>query len=456
MTSTVSRVHFTACLLLAMLATALHSPGHLSADSSVQLHEAATGVAVGWSPPFTSALLRWLGGGELASALLVLLQSAATYFGLYLAFAHRRDPAADGTTGASCWLRGLVATVLVLNPVVFLYVGIVWKDVLLATLSVLSLGVCLSASRQAGNARLLLCGLSLLLLLPLPMVRQQGLFLLPLLAIPPLLVLLAGRAPRVRLVALAFTLAAMAASYVWLGGAVEASIQRGDGRDISVGLRSLKVFDLAGIEKRVETGPFARSGASPVELAAIDALYTGERVDYVADDPLTVPLFGRLEEGRIDELWRESLGRDWRAYLAHRAEASAWLFGMHGVGRCLPVHVGVEGIPGYLDPLRIERIQDPRDAWLYARAVPLFETPLFGHWFYAAALLVVTAASVVLARGLRRWMLLSYALAIAAFYASFVPTAIACDFRYLYFGIPMVTALALALLAGDRDMPAPR
>jgi hypothetical protein len=34
------------------------------------------------------------------------------------------------------------------------------------------------------------------------------------------------------------------------------------------------------------------------------------------------------------------------------------------------------------------------------------------------------------------------------FYLSYLPTAIACDFRYLYGGIPLVTLLWIVLLAG--------
>ena len=54
-------------LLLASGAVALHWPGHVSMDTSIQLYEASIGKSAGWQPPFTAALMKWLGGGEAAT-----------------------------------------------------------------------------------------------------------------------------------------------------------------------------------------------------------------------------------------------------------------------------------------------------------------------------------------------------------------------------------------------------
>lgn len=51
-------------LLLAIAALALHLPGEVSFDSSVQLLEAQTGVSRSWNPPFMSALLQLFGGRD--------------------------------------------------------------------------------------------------------------------------------------------------------------------------------------------------------------------------------------------------------------------------------------------------------------------------------------------------------------------------------------------------------
>jgi len=51
-------------------------------------------------------------------------------------------------------------------------------------------------------------------------------------------------------------------------------------------------------------------------------------------------------------------------------------------------------------------------------------------------------------RGRSRAALLVVGASVMLFYASFVPTAIACDFRYLFPAIPLLTLLATALLLG--------
>ena len=61
-----ARVIAAMAFLLAAAAIAVHAPGQVSMDTSVQLHEASIGRSISWNPPFMSALLRWLGGGELA------------------------------------------------------------------------------------------------------------------------------------------------------------------------------------------------------------------------------------------------------------------------------------------------------------------------------------------------------------------------------------------------------
>jgi hypothetical protein len=45
-------------------------------------------------------------------------------------------------------------------------------------------------------------------------------------------------------------------------------------------------------------------------------------------------------------------------------------------------------------------------------------------------------------------MCMAASLASGLFYLSFLPTTIACDFRYMYAGIPLVTMLWMVLLAG--------
>lgn len=297
------------CAVLALVAVALHAPGHLSVDTSIQLHEAFTGRITSWAPPFMSALLYWLGLGAVGTALFVALNTGATYGAYRLALG-------SATAGSWTWWRWLLALAVVANPVVFAYVGIVWKDVLLASLCALSLGLSIAAAREGRWMRVLLASLALAVLLPIPLVRQQGFLMLPVFAISPAyLVASAGwRTRRGRAIAVACVVAGTLLGYLAVRAAVESSFQRNasgsiyaaHGSDVGVGTRLIKLYDIAGVEARVDRGPLARRGASGESLAAVERLYTAERIDTL-DGPAVNAAFARVPGDALDPAWREAI-----------------------------------------------------------------------------------------------------------------------------------------------------
>ena len=111
-------------LSLAMVAIALHSPGQMSMDTSMQLYEAHIGKSVSWNPPFMSALMKWLGGGEVATAFIVLICSSLTYLSLgFVTASILRNRTILGYPRIEAW-RIVLCALLLLNPVLFIYVGI--------------------------------------------------------------------------------------------------------------------------------------------------------------------------------------------------------------------------------------------------------------------------------------------------------------------------------------------
>lgn len=438
------------CLLAAGLALALHSPGHLSVDSTIQLHEAHSGRIESWAPPFMSALLAWLGPGSVATALFVLLNTAATYGAFWMI--------ARGTAETPwSWWRLSVALILIANPVVFAYVGIVWKDVLLASLCVLALSLTVAASRAYNPwHRTALAFLALLTLLPIPMVRQQGLLLMPVFAIAPALLIAESAPAQSRKWVLATVGVAVLAGYLLLRFAVAATFTQGpDGRDLSVGTRIIRAYDLAGIQARTgATGPLARAGAPAETLGAIQETYSGDRVDRLNAHPSVSRYFGSLDEEALKALWWDSIKRHPIAYARHRLSAFVWLLGLRDPGKCLPVLVGVDGVPDFLSESRLRAENEPRDDWLYEKYKGLFHTPLWQHWFYV--LLLLAAAIGAWRRGTRaRRILLPWVAGLTLFVGAFLPTSIACDFRYLFLLIPCVTAILLALVVPEQAARGP-
>ncbi|MFT3667278.1 MAG: hypothetical protein QM795_01495 [Pseudoxanthomonas sp.] len=336
---------------------------------------------------------------------------------------------------------------------IWIYSGIVWKDVLLAALVAASMGCFFVGSATHGVRSKFALGASLAILLPLPMVRQQGIFLLPLLAMPPVFVLAWRGRLGPSLVRAAVLAIVLLTSYQFLKLCVQSAIAASEGQDISVGLRSVMIYDLAGIEYYSERGTIAASGAPELVAKEIKKIYDGDRIDSLSASPVIATYFNSLDSQKVEELWKRGVREHTAAYLRHRANVSAWTFTLHGVSKCLPIHVGVAGIPEYLDAVNIRAEQDSRDDLVYGYAVEIFGTPWFRHWIYALALVIV---GVAIGIGGKRWsgkgrlLILMYVASGLAFYLSFLPTSIACDFRYLYTGVVLVTSLLLALVSGWR------
>jgi hypothetical protein len=436
------------CAALALLAVALHSPGHLTVDSTIQLHEAISGRITSWAPPFMSALLYWLGLGTVGTSLFVALNTAATYGAFRLAVGSERG--GDWAT----W-RWVLALAIIANPVVFIYVGIVWKDVLLGSLCAASLGFSIAASRHSNGARLALAALALTALLPIPLVRQQGVVLLPLFAVSPAyLVMKSGwrTTGRQRLAGLA-VIAGVVMGYLGVRAAVEASFEKNatgsiytaQGDDVSIGTRLIKRYDLAGIEARTEgTGPLSRSGAGREALAELHDRYTGERIDTLGS-PAIQAMFERVEKSGSGDAWADAVAEHPAAYAGHRLSAFSWLLGFEDPWRCLPLHVGTDGIPEYLSESGFRPEQEARDSRLFSLAKPLVATPLWRHWFYIGLGLVL--AALIWRRDREtRWTLLPWIAGLGIFVGGYLPTSIACDFRYLYTLVPCSGLIMLALL----------
>lgn len=435
------------CLLLSGVALAIHVPGHLSVDSTIQLHEAFSGEATSWAPPLMSVVLAWLGFGTISTSLFVLLNVAMTYGGFMLA---------TGTRSCKPWSawRLCLACVLAANPVVFTYVGIIWKDVLLASMCTLSLGSCVAAYRSENpKVRLVLSALALALLLPTPMVRQQAMFLMPVAALSPALILIC-MAPSARrkhatvaviVASLAFyTLLQAAVSYT-LPPASSGDVERSGG-NISVGTRILMAYDLAGIEAGVLSGPLAKAGAPNEVVEGARRGYGADRVDHLDREPAVGKYLWGLDIDGVRSLWMKAVLSEPLAYLTHRVDVYAWLIGVRPVANCLPFHVGVDGVDGYMRESGFKQELDLRDAALLRWNQKFVASPIWRHWLYFAALGLLSVL-VWQHRRPARPILMPWFAGLGLFALSFLPTSVACDFRYLYMMIPTTMALAIFLLA---------
>jgi hypothetical protein len=446
---TAARIIAVLAVLLACAALALHVPGHVSMDSSMQLYEAATGQAVSWNPPFMSALMRWMGGGEIAMAGIVLCSTLLVYGGLGGIAASGVQSSSD----RSAWWRAALCAALLLNPVLLIYVGIVWKDVLFGAMLVAAVAFAHFASLAESRRALAWACASALLLALAAQVRQQGVFMAPVLLLAAILALVqdrgldrAGKLARAAAVAGVFV-CALLASRAMVGRTIHA-----DNASTSVGFRSIMSYDLLGMIARSRT-PTAELPLhiSEAQRQAVAHSYSSFRVDYVQRSELASSWLLAMDDATLRQSWRAMLRAEPGAFLSHKWGVFLSVTDFNGVQYCLPVHIGVDGNSEYLRAAGVAEGRDARDQLVYDIAIRYRDWPVYRHWAYALLLVAGLVAGWRARLPKRtRGLILVTGGAAGLFYLSYLPTAISCDFRYLFGTIPLVTAMWLMLLTGAR------
>ena len=418
-------------------------------DTSVQLYEAYAGQSISYNPPFMSALLRWLGGGTVGTALLVLINTVLLY-GSFAVVAGaiaqvRRD---QGVAAIAKWQAGL-AILVVLNPLIFLYAGIVWKDVLFASLMTSGSACVIAASTGTTFRRYLMALAGIVLFTAALVTRQQGIFMVPVLILA-MIIALWPRGARAQFLVVGLVVGFFVLSLAVLQHQVDKAIKPPQNPATSVGFRNIMIFDLAGIVSNSDRGGSDYVfPATDEQLRAIRATYTPERIDTLDHTPFVQNWLGGLSTHDLRGAWWAMLKQNPGAYLTHRAAAYKKLLGIDGINGTLPIHVGVEGNPAYLAQVGIEPGRNQRTQLVYDIARFYFDTPLYRHAFWLALLILVSAAAIY-ANLPKRLLAIagSISLATALMYASYLPTAIAADFRYLFGAIPLIMLLMFVVLLG--------
>lgn len=425
--------------------------GHLSTDSIQQVYEAATGRSVSWSPPFMSAVIAALGSGEVfnvdqATSRFVLMVVLLLWGGLFLVAVPRVLP--------SAWpLRLVVAAALMLNPVLLVYAGIVWKDVLFSAFIAAGIGLSLLAlSCRRPLRRALFAAASMVPIALLPEVRQHGQFIAPVLGLLPLMAAWwsVDMVPRRRFFAVAALVVLAIGLNACAGHWSKELISADPAQSTSVGFRSIFAFDLAGIERRVEIGPLRADGLAAAGDEELARTYTPDRIDFLDQSPVLSAHYARVSNEAMADIWFGAVTDHPWAYARHRLRVTQRLLGGGEGGVCLPVHLGVAGLPHQVSGLGLVEAIDSRDARVYSILKPWFDTPVFFHGAYLLALMLVAATAWLMPFRSR----MVYSVVCSAgllYYASFTVTGIACDFRYLVPGLVTATMAVLAVVMGWRE-----
>jgi hypothetical protein len=439
-----------ALLMLGFCAVVLVNwPGHLSFDSIVQLSDGRAGRYHTWHPPIMAWMLG-VGDRLLRGPGLFMAVDAAVLFASLAALAIGRKRV--------LWAAPIVALALVLSPLVLIYQGIVWKDVLYANASVAGfVGLYLfDAAAQTRRTKGLCLAIAFAALGLAALARQNGAVsvLAGAAAVAAITLRRAGPAWR-RAIWSAAGRAGLALLLTGVGVAIVSTAldsRRIDEPGDAAQFQALKQFDLIG--GVAHDANVDLSAVQPPALAArvrsAARSYTPARVDTVAQIP---GLWDALttDAGGVSKAWRAMLRDRPSAYIAHRRDVFWWTLFTPDLSQCLPVFTGVDGPPRLVKALGLVNHQDDRDLTLEDYASHFYATPVFSHAAYLLAAFVVL---VLLARrGRPGDVAVAAMLASAvAFTASFVIISFACDYRYLY-ALDLSVMVAVFHLALGRATP---
>ncbi len=413
----------------AALGLYLGLPGQMSPDSVIQLYEGRTLHFISFNPPLMSLLLGALDRIGNAPIEFVVISQAMLSASTWLVFAQSSRITAP---------RWVLAGVVLLNPVILLYVGIVWKDVLLAHSVVLAYLLIAWQRRRRTPMTPLFAVLVLALLTVIVGARQQGL----LFAIPAGLWAATTIRPsrRTRVVAAIALLALPLAANRLLDFYTSTARVNPQVDPVATGWRILVTFDLAGVLAGGGALPAGTPPALADELREVSRHYSPYRVDTLTSNGHE---YGALDGAQASRLWQRVIVGNPGAYVRHRAAYFAALLGLADMGQCLPIYTGVAG-PVFSGDRDLTAVLGLAAGPTHASAQILdsyaerVKSPLFIHLVYAAALVPIGIWLFLR----RDYVLATLAVCALLYLASYSIVGIACDFRYGYTLTVATTLLA--------------
>jgi hypothetical protein len=427
--------------LLAMLIVNL--PGHLTVDSILELYEGRYRIRQSWAPSFYA----WVLGAFDAISRGTGLYVAASGLLLFAALA------------SFAWLRGrvsgwavLAAALFVVSPLVLIYQGLVWKDVLFANTAIAGFVALAWAMRlrEGRWRRGLLLAAALLAFAAAALLRQNGVVAGVFGAAALAWSQAEGRWRRGLAWGVGGLIAIVAVSHAMNLATQPGGLDSGDG--MAEGVRVLQGYDLLGAIALDSQFPLtATSRARPAAAATLRTLapryYSPERTDFTDGQPPIANALGSISD--------EALAADWRAlvlghpglYLRERAAVFGWVFLTPRIDRCVPVCVGVQGPDDVLAELGMSSRWSEQDVRLLSYDRAFTHTPAYSHLSYALLALAV-ALVLALRRDPADVAIIALVASALAFAASFFAISIACDYRYLYF-LDLAAMTGLLYVAAD-------
>jgi hypothetical protein len=424
------------------IVAALNLPGQLGFDSATALWEGRHHVRMSWGPPMYAAIL----GAFDALAPGTGLFTVASLTTTALAWA-----ALPLLRGRLAWSGPVLLALVFALPQVLIYQGIVWRDVLFADLTVAAFVALALAARlwTRPGLRWSLLGLAVVALAFGALVRQNGGVV-----IAPWGLALAWIAARGRWRRGFAWMAAGLAVPLSLAAALSAvnPVHEPPERKYTIDLRLLAHYDLVAALAENPARPFPRMAAERPDALAVlrreaPVTYSPTRIDTLDWNGRLQVKIWRFRAATVNAEWREMIAADPLGYARRRLEVFRWVVLTPRLDLCVPLHLGVSGLPQVLKDIGLVEGRRPRDARLYAYAARWFPTPFYSHLTYGL-LAAAVAGLLMIRRDPEDIAIAALMVAVLGFTATFFFVSIACDYRYLY-AVDLAAVTGVLYLAVD-------
>jgi hypothetical protein len=342
------------------------------------------------------------------------------------------------------WSGPIALALWFLTPQVLIYPGIVLRDVLFANLTVAAFVALALAARfwSRPTLRWLLLAVMVSCLAFGALVRQNGGVVIVPAALALGWIAAQGRWGR----GLAWGVGGLVATLV-LAVALSAAnpVRVSPVRAPDYGPQLLAHYDImaALAEDPARSMPVLEADR-PDQLKLLRAnarsVYTPTRIDTLRQSPTVGPALWRFRPTAMFGQWKALAISDPFGYARRRLEVFRWVFLTPQIDLCVPIILGVSGLPDVARQLGLIDGHWQQDPKLYAYTSRWFATPVYSHLTYAC-LAALVAGFLLIRRSSSDIAMAALMIGVLGFTATFLFISVACDYRYLY-------ALDLAAITG--------
>lgn len=424
-----------------LLTLAANLPGQLSWDSIWSLHAVENGVALGSDPPILYVFLR-LCDRIIPGPSLYITAQITLYFACLLSLLQLR--------AKPSWWAVPGAMFLVASPLILVTQATLWHDVLFADLAVATFTALAWAGARwdSRTVRNIALGAAIFFGGCAALTRQNGIICV--LALIVAIFIMACVHARRR--AWRVALVSGGAAFLFIVAVNVGLSAQHSNSEYSGGLNNVQDFDITGvanIDPHVDLSILDHNDkATDAMIRSQAKTYSPDHLNYLAtNSPVLWKFLSDQTNDVITAQWKSIIVHDTGAYLHHRLIVFSHTFLTPHIEDCLPLYVGVGGVPEWAATMGLRQGVRPQDQVIFNYGARFFHTPIYSHVFYA---FLALALVVILLRRKRLpdlavAAMLSSAILVAS---SYFIMSLSCDFRFLYF-LDVSALAALLYYAAD-------